>query len=39
MAEKLFAELTEAFNKSILPMENDSQAIERLMIDIIKQTA
>lgn len=39
MAEKLFTELTEAFSGSILPMENDSQAIERLLIDIIKQTA
>lgn len=39
MAEKLFAELQQAFTESVLPMKNDSQAIERLLINIIKQAA
>ncbi|MDI6801850.1 MAG: hypothetical protein QMD01_07365 [Thermodesulfovibrionales bacterium] len=36
MAEKLFVELKDAFEDSILPMENNSNTINALLIEIIK---
>ena len=36
MAEKLFEELNNAFDGSILPMENDKERINALLIEIIK---
>jgi predicted nucleotidyltransferase len=39
MAESLFMEFEQAFNKSPLPMENDPGKIDKLLIDIIKTTA
>lgn len=36
MAEKLFVELSDAFAGSILPMENNKEAINTLLIEIIK---
>jgi predicted nucleotidyltransferase len=39
MAESLFMEFEQAFNKSPLPMENDPDRIDKLLISIIKTTA
>lgn len=36
MAERLFAELSKAFADSILPMENNKETINELLVEIIK---
>jgi hypothetical protein len=36
MAEKLFIELSDAFAGSLLPMENNKEAINALLVEIIK---
>lgn len=37
MAERLFAELSKAFADSILPMENNKETINELLVEIIKE--